>query len=250
MPPASPTRSDDTVSRLLVVGGSVGIGHAVALDAARRGHDVVVAARRTVDDLPSITLDVRDEAAVAEELAKLDALDAVVYAAGIAQLSPLSEQSADDWRATLETNLVGAALVARHTVPLLEKSNGVMVVCSSTTDDEHRWGLGAYGVSKAALNRLIDGLRAEHPGVRFTRATLGPTDGTEFANGWDMSVLTDAFNRWVERGQQSTEVMSLAGLASVIVQLIDVLLAQSDVSMPVVYLEPPGGPLEGHSGRK
>ncbi|MEY2433066.1 MAG: hypothetical protein QOC92_2791 [Acidimicrobiaceae bacterium] len=234
------------MSRILVVGGSSGIGLAVATHAARDGHDVTVAARRSVDDLNSIELDVRDEASVARAFEGVQAVDAVLYAAGVAHLAALEDHSADEWRATLETNLVGAALVAKHAVPLLAKSNGVMLFCSSTTDGEHRWGLGSYGVSKAALNRLVEGLRAEHLDVRFVRATIGPTIGTEFANTFDADVLNDAFTRWIKLGQHTANTMSLDGLAQVLLSLIAMLVDHPDVAMPTVHLEPPGGPFSTH----
>ncbi|MEY2454237.1 MAG: hypothetical protein QOD92_3811 [Acidimicrobiaceae bacterium] len=226
--------------KLLVVGGSSGIGLAVAQHAATTGHDVIVAARRKVDDLRSIELDVRDPVAVARAFDGIEALDAVLYASGVAQLAPLNEQSQDDWRDTLETNLVGAALVAQQAIPLLSSSSGVMLFCSSTTDDEHRWGLGAYGVSKAALNRLVDGLRAEHPDVRFTRTTLGPTLTAGFAAEWDPALLDDAFARWVKEGQQKRNVMPVEGVAQVLLTLITTLLAHPDVAIPEVHVEPPG----------
>ena len=228
------------MSRLLVVGGSSGIGLAVAQHAARAGHDVIVAARRSAKDLTSITVDVRDEDSIARGFEQIEALDAVLYASGIAQLATLSDQSAEAWRATLETNLVGAALVAKYAVPRLAPRNGVMLFLSSNTDDEHRWALGAYGVSKAALNRLVDGLRAEHPDVRFTRATLGPTMTVGFAAAWDADRLNDAFARWVKEGQQGRNVMSVEGVAQVLFTLIATLLEHPDVTMPVVHLEPPG----------
>jgi NAD(P)-dependent dehydrogenase (short-subunit alcohol dehydrogenase family) len=226
--------------KLLVVGGSSGIGLAVAQYAATAGHDVIVAARRKVDDLHSIELDVRDPHAVARAFDGIEELDAVLYASGVAQLAPLSEQSRDDWRDTLETNLVGAALVAQQAIPLLSSSSGVMLFCSSTTDDEHRWGLGAYGVSKAALNRLVDGLRAEHPDVRFTRTTLGPTLTAGFAAEWDPDRLNDAFARWVKEGQQKRNVMPVEGVAQVLLTLITTLLEHPDVAIPEVHVEPPG----------
>ena len=112
------------MSKLLVVGGSSGIGLAVAQHAARAGHDVIVAARRSVDELTSITVDVRDEDSIARGFEQIEALDAVLYASGIAQLETLSDQSAEAWRATLETNLVGAALVAKYAVPRWPRATG------------------------------------------------------------------------------------------------------------------------------
>lgn len=227
--------------KLLVVGGSSGIGRAVATCAAASGHDVVVAARRTVDDFPSLSLDVRDEAAIARAFEAIDDLDAVVYAAGVAEPSPLADQSAAGWRTMLDTNVVGAALVARHAIPLLTKANGVMFFCSSTNDETHWWGLGAYGASKVALNRLIEGLRAEHPDVRFVRATIGPTIGTDFAAAWDPDLLDDAYKQWVGRGTFTNRQMPVDGLASVVVSTLETLLEHPGVAMPTVHLEPPGG---------
>ena len=50
-------------------------------------------------------------------------------------------------------------------------------------------GLGAYAVSKAALDKLVEAWRAEHPHVAFTRLVIGDCIGggrpqTHFAEGW------------------------------------------------------------------
>ena len=58
-------------------------------------------------------------------------------------------------------------------------------------------GLGAYLVSKAALDKLVEAWRAEHPQVGFTRVTVGDCAGgdgasmTEFANQWDVQLATE-----------------------------------------------------------
>ena len=63
--------------KIVVVGGSSGIGLAVAQHAASEGHDVTVAARRTVEDLHSIELDVRDPHDVARAFEGIEGLDAL-----------------------------------------------------------------------------------------------------------------------------------------------------------------------------
>ncbi len=227
------------VRRLVVVGGSSGIGRAVAVHAAAQGHDVTVLARRTIDDVPSFSVDVRDDDAIARALEKFDELDAVVYAAGMAQLGELAAQSSDSWRAMFDTNVIGAALVAKHAVPRLAP-HGVMFFVSSTNDDEHWWGLNAYGASKAALNRLVVGLAHEHTDLRFVRATVGPTVGTEFGTGWDAQELGRAWERWIDDRDFTAQQMPLDDLAVVIVSTLNLLLDHPKVNMPEVHLEPPG----------
>jgi NAD(P)-dependent dehydrogenase (short-subunit alcohol dehydrogenase family) len=195
----------------------------------------------------AVEIDVRDagsiEAGVAGAVEKLGGVDAVLYAAGVARLALLADESADDWRAVLETNLVGAALVARAAAPHLAPAHGVMAFCSSTTDGQPRWGLSLYGVSKAALNRLVDSLRAEHRDVRFLRATIGPTVGTEFGDAFERAALEEAFAQWVVTAQHTAQSMSLESVADVLLHQIELLLDHPDVDIPHVAIEPPGGPL-------
>ena len=68
--------------------------------------------------------------------------------------------------------------------------------------------LGAYGVSKAALDKLIEAWRVEHPDVGFTRCIVGDCTGgegdsaTEFpmASDWDFDLLGELHPVWEERG--------------------------------------------------
>ncbi|MGH8977613.1 MAG: SDR family oxidoreductase [Acidimicrobiia bacterium] len=243
-------------ARILVVGASAGIGRDVGINAADAGAHVAFTARR-VDALNeavatagggiALALDVCDFSAVPERVehavATLGGLDAVVYAAGIARLGKLALQTADDWRAVLDTNVIGAAVVAQAVIPHLEARGGPMVFLSSTTERQPRWGLSAYGVSKAALNQLIDALRAEHREARFVRVTVGSTLGTEFGNHFDGEILTEAMAQWVVAAQHTANYLTSTDLADVLVRLLDVLLANRAIDVPNLSLEPPGGPL-------
>jgi NADP-dependent 3-hydroxy acid dehydrogenase YdfG len=243
-------------ARLLVVGASAGIGRDVGVNAVRAGADVAFAARR-VEALneavicagggTAVALDVCDFSTVPERVeqatATLGGLDAVLYGAGIARLGQLSSQSAEDWRAVLDTNVIGAAVVAQAVIPHLEATGGPMVFLSSTTERQPRWGLSAYGVSKAALNQLIDALRAEHRAARFVRVTVGSTLGTEFGNHFDGEVLTEAMAHWVVAAQHTAKYLTSSDLADVLVRLLDLLLENPAIDVPNLSLEPPGGPL-------
>jgi NADP-dependent 3-hydroxy acid dehydrogenase YdfG len=242
-------------AKVLVVGGSAGIGRAFGVAAARAGADVVFAARRT-DKLKdavaeagsgaAIALDVCDEASVArgvaDAVAELDCIDVVLYAAGFARLAKLSDQGAADWQEVLGPNLIGAAVTMRALVPHLSPA-AVAMFCSSTTDDQPRFGLSSYGVTKAALNRLVESLRAEHRGVRFVRVTIGSTFGTEFGDNFPPEFLQQAFAEWVVNAQHTANMMQPDDVAQVMVDLIATMRAHPNVDIPALALEPPGGPL-------
>ncbi len=243
-------------ARLLVVGGSAGIGREVGTAALARGARVVFAARRaevldeitrTHDGASGVVMDVCDEnsvtRALAEAVARLGGLDAVVHTAGVARLGRLADQGAAEWREVLETNVMGPALVARAAVPHLDPGIGVMVFCSSTVEDQPRWGLAPYGVSKVALNHLVECLRAEYEQIRFVRATIGSTIGTEFGANFGRDVLDEAFAEWIVRAQHTTRMMAVEDVAAVLLDLVGTLLDRPGVHFPTVHVEPPGGVL-------
>jgi NAD(P)-dependent dehydrogenase (short-subunit alcohol dehydrogenase family) len=243
-------------AKLLVVGGSAGIGREFGEQALRAGARVAFAARRVEvleqiarasEDAYGVVVDVCDEMSVTHALAEavehLGGLDAVLHTAGSARLGLLADQGADAWREVLETNVMGPALVARAAVPLLAPGAGVMVFCSSTVEDQPRWGLSAYGVSKVALNRLVQCLRFEHEDLRFVRATIGSTAGTEFGDKFAPDILNEAFAQWIVRAQHTNEMMVVGDVASVLLDVVRTLLEKPRVHIPTVKIEPPGGAL-------
>ncbi len=83
----------------------------------------------------------------------LGGIDALVYATGIGPLGRLADTDAETWRRTFDTNVIGAALVTAAAIPHLTESRGVAAYLSSVNGSlTPPWpGLGAYAVSKAAL---------------------------------------------------------------------------------------------------
>ena len=149
--------------RLLVVGASSGIGRACAVSAAAAGARVALAARRSdrlgeaareagAGAIP-LACDVTDpascERAVAEAAAAFDGLDGLVYAAGIARPTLLRDAAQSDWRAALDTNLIGASLITRAALPHLRASRGRAVYLSSISSEDPipRPAMGLYVVS-------------------------------------------------------------------------------------------------------
>ena len=96
-------------------------------------------------------------------------------------------------------------------------------------------------MSKAALDKLVEAWRAEHPSVGFTRVVVGDCAGgegdsqTEFPMEWDGDLATELFPIWVERGYLSGTLIDVDHL----VTLVDaVLRGGATLSVPSVTLAP------------
>ena len=191
--------------RTVVVGASSGLGRCIGIGLAQRGGQVALMARRA-DKLETaakeageravpITCDVTDAAscrASHQHRRRRAGWDRqVVYAPAVGPLARIEELDADTWRATFDTNVIGASLFTAAALPHLNASAGRVVYLSSVSASQTApWpGLGAYAVSKAALDKLVEAWRAEHPEVGFTRLVVGDCPGgegdglTQFANG-------------------------------------------------------------------
>ncbi|MBP2339882.1 NADP-dependent 3-hydroxy acid dehydrogenase YdfG [Saccharothrix coeruleofusca] len=168
----------------LVTGASRGIGAAVARALAPT-HDLLLggrdeaALREVAAELPGArpwAVELTDSAAVAEAVAGLDRLDVLVHSAGIADLGPLAEATADVWRRTMEVNVVAVAELTRLALPLLRAARGQVVLLNSGAGLRANPNWGVYAASKFALRAFGDALRAEEPELRVTSVHPGRTD--------------------------------------------------------------------------
>jgi NAD(P)-dependent dehydrogenase (short-subunit alcohol dehydrogenase family) len=182
----------------IVTGASSGIGRATARLFAAEGASVVVAARRQneLDDLVAEIVagggaavahagDVREEACaealVALAVRTFGGLDVAFNNAGsLGAMGLVTELSAAGWRDTLDTNLTGAFLGAKHQLPAMIARGGGSLVFTSTFVG-HTVGLpgmAAYAASKAGLLGLTQVLAAEfgEKGVRVNAILPGGTD--------------------------------------------------------------------------
>jgi NAD(P)-dependent dehydrogenase (short-subunit alcohol dehydrogenase family) len=229
-------------ARVLVVGASSGVGKAVYEALASAGAAVAGAARRPVEQPEgaiALRCDVREASdctrVVADTVADLGGLDALVYCAGIAPLMPLVDLDQSTWLDMLSTNVVGASLVtAAAAGHLAESARGRAVYLSSHSVDRPWPGLAGYAASKAALDSLVRGWRAEHPGVCFGRVELGPTL-SGFADGWQPERLRQALADWERGGYLGLQ--SICKPADVAAHLLAVLAA--DVRVEDTRILPP-----------
>lgn len=197
---------------VLVTGASSGIGRALASALVARGCRVVAAAR-SADRLEAlaaelgagvetVVADVSNPADVQRLIAGAGRLDAVVNNAGIGHVEPFLASDPAIWRATLETNLIGALLMARAALPaMLAAGRGVVLNVGSASASGWPY-LTLYAASKAALHAASVALDREYrgSGVRVLHLEIGPTQGTDFGSRSDPAHLPAAARAWTELG--------------------------------------------------
>ena len=211
----------------IITGAGRGIGRATALELARLGHRVVLAARdveslnetaRTVGGdgrALAVPTDVTDPAQV-EHLAEraletFGRIDAVVNNAGLAPIRPIREMTPQEWKAVIDTNLSAAFYLTRAAWPAFERQrSGVVVNVSSAAARDPFPGFAAYGAAKAGLH--LFGLSAaregESIGVRVHTVAPG-------------SVETEMFRRLMTREQwPADKTLDPADVARIIGQCV------------------------------
>ena len=192
---------------IFITGASSGIGEALAVEFARRGYDIAIAARRAdrLDTQASrllglgatrvlpATLDVTDFDAIAGTLRRaateFGRLDILVVNAGVGYSLPAGKGKFDLARRTLDTDLTGAIATIEHALPLMRAQGGGQIVgITSIAGVRGMPFMGAYSAAKAGLHRYLQALRAE---VRHE-----PIVVTELAPGYiDTDMNRDVANR-------------------------------------------------------
>ncbi len=242
-------RADAAGLRLLVVGASSGIGHAVATTAAARGAKVAVAARRLdlltglADEIggSAFELDIEEPAAipiaVGAAVDALGGLDGVVFTSTVAPLAHIEDTDVATWVHAFAVNAVGANNVLRAVQPHLSE-NGVVLIASSHDVGRPRAGVAAYNASKAALDEILHSWRNEHPELSLLRVGICPTDGTEILRGADRDLLAQLFESWVEHGQLPAKMAAVDDVANTLLSLVLTAHENPSVVPEVVQLAP------------
>jgi NADP-dependent 3-hydroxy acid dehydrogenase YdfG len=194
------SQSSDPV--LLITGASSGIGAATAR-AAAASYRLVLAARR-LDELEALAAELGEERALAVRcdvtewdqveamaaagLERFGRIDAVFANAGFGASRGFLEESVEHWRSMVLTNVYGAALTIRATLPhLLERGDGHFLITSSIAGRRALPG-SLYSATKFAATAIGESLRAElrqmheNRAIKVTLIEPGMTDTDFFDN--------------------------------------------------------------------
>jgi NAD(P)-dependent dehydrogenase (short-subunit alcohol dehydrogenase family) len=182
---------------ILITGALTGIGRAAAIAFAQEGARLVIAGRRKAEgralehelrgfgvDSEFIQADVRHDDEVRNlvdrTVSRFGRLDAAVNNAGTeGQPGPVTEQSAESYAATFDTNVLGTLLSMKHEMRVMQaQGHGSIVNISSTYGHEGAHGASVYVASKHAVEGLTKSAALEGAplGVRVNAVAPGPTD--------------------------------------------------------------------------
>jgi NAD(P)-dependent dehydrogenase (short-subunit alcohol dehydrogenase family) len=158
---------------VLVTGASSGIGRKITERLAAQGYFVYAGARKendlreldAIENVESIRLDVtnpQEIAAAVETVRKAGrGLHGLVNNAGVAVVGPLMEAKEDDLRFVFDVNVFGPYRVTKAFAPLILESGGRIITISSIAGILSRPPLGAYSMSKHAIEAFGDALAEE-----------------------------------------------------------------------------------------
>jgi NAD(P)-dependent dehydrogenase (short-subunit alcohol dehydrogenase family) len=182
---------------VLITGALTGIGRATVLAFAREGARIVVSGRRDeagqalVKELRGlgveaefVNADVRKEEEVRNlvdrTIERFGRLDVAVNNAGTeGQLGPMTEQTAESYAATFDTNVLGTLLSMKHELRVMQpRGSGSIVNLSSTFGIRGAAGASIYSASKHAVEGLTKSAALEGAafGVRVNAVAPGPVE--------------------------------------------------------------------------
>lgn len=179
----------------VVTGASSGIGKAVALDLAKEGARLVLAARR-LPDLESVaescralgaetrvvTTDVSQREECEELIRAAGDVDILVNNAGYAIFDRLADATPHDLESMMQTNYFGAIWCMKAALPgMIARRSGAIVNVASITGIMGFAGMGGYCATKFALVGVTEALRDEMMGLGVSVSAVCPgTTRTDF----------------------------------------------------------------------
>ena len=113
------------------------------------------------DGTTELVFDITDPVAIGHASMRVDELDALVDNAGIGIAAPLEFLPADELTRQLDVNVVGQLRVIQQFMPTLRRNRGRIVLIGSVGGRSALPFLGAYAMSKFALEAMADSLRVE-----------------------------------------------------------------------------------------
>ncbi len=212
--------------RAAVIGAGGGIGAACMLAFAAAGWEAIGADISPTKDV--VALDVTDAEAVDAFARNIDAVDAMVYAAGTVATMPIAQTDFAIWRRIMAVNLDGAAHAAASFARSMAYQGGAMVFLSSAAGIRGESNASAYSASKAGLIGMVESVAAElvaknirvnavapgnvdTPMLRDVARGIARAEGREEADVWQGFAKTGAANRILEPAEVARVCVALCG---------------------------------------
>ena len=217
--------------RVLVTGGTRGIGAAIAARFAGAGDDVVAVGRADCD--------VSDEAAVAALFERVGPVDVLVNNAGVSSSAPLARTTLGEWDAQMAVNATGAFLCTRAALPaMVERDSGRIVTVASTAGVTGARYTAAYTASKHAAVGLTRAVATELAGTGVTANAVCPT----FVR---TDMTADSVRRITDRtGRSAQEAEAVLAAASPLRRWLE----PDEVAFAVTFLAAPeAGAINGQT---
>ncbi len=225
-----PSPSPD--ARAVVTGASSGIGEALATELARRGHSLVVVARRG-ELLEALATKLRADHGVTVEVRTVDLADRVARAtlstelsgrpisvlcnnAGIATFGPLAQLDPQYERDQVELNTVAVHDLTLAVLPgMIARGSGGILMTGSAAGNMAIPNNATYAASKAFVNTFSESLRLElkDSGVHVTLLAPGPVR-TETPDPADASIVDKLVPDFLWIDSTYTAKLSLDSLAT------------------------------------
>ncbi|WP_178988623.1 SDR family NAD(P)-dependent oxidoreductase [Winogradskyella schleiferi] len=170
------------MSRLIIIGGSKGIGKAI-VEALLSSYDEIINISRTAPEESHPNLKHYSCDILTEELPDIEEADGLVYCPGSINLKPIDRLSIDDFKNDFEINVIGAVKAIQKYLKALKNGNKPSIVLFSTV--AAKLGMpyhASVAVSKSAIEGLTKSLGAElAPTIRVNAIAPTVTD-TELAS--------------------------------------------------------------------
>jgi NADP-dependent 3-hydroxy acid dehydrogenase YdfG len=166
-----------------ITGASGGLGSAIA--AALAPTHTLYLGGRPSDRLDEVAerfgattwpLDLEDTDSLRAAVEPIVELDVLVHNAGAAFPAQFADSTVDEWRRSLEVNVVGAVALTQALLPALRQARGHVIFVNSGAGLKVLTGMASYSASKFAARALADSLRDEEPLLRVTSVHPGRID--------------------------------------------------------------------------